>query len=629
MLKFWRDKPPSSLAFVAALLALLALLATLQYRWLNQVSEGVHERMRSNVHAGAQRFAEDFDREIARAYVNFQMDEGTLRERNWNDYSMRYRRWLSTALHPQLVKDLFLVKADERGEFGLWRFDRTTDRFNAAEWTAELESLRGRLERQPQDVLTHVDFPAENIPVPVDDKIPAIIIPVTPTLTLNVLQRKIEQEVVAAPQKFERRLAPPPFAVCVVVELDLDYIKRELIPTLGKRYFASGDGALDYDLAIVSRETPEKIIYESTSQTVSGASHPDATADLFSVKFGLINGFLFENGPLTKPFSAPEGLPRVVAVAAPPPNRPQEEPPPSITWSNNAGAAWQLVLRHRSGSLNEAVASVHRRNLFVNFGILLLLAGSVVMITIYTQRAQRLARQQLEFVAGVSHELRTPVAAVCIASENLADGVVKEHAQVKQYGVMLRNQGRQLSEMIEQVLEFAGTGSLRKAYQLRPVAAEELVEKALAVCHEQAQAKNFDIERDVEPDLPLVMADESAINRALQNLISNAMKYSGESRRIVVRARRIESKRKSEFEITIKDQGLGIEPEDLPHIFEPFRRGRPAIEAQIHGNGLGLSLVKRIMKAHGGRVSVRSKPGQGSAFTLHLPVAARLNESRY
>jgi signal transduction histidine kinase len=293
---------------------------------------------------------------------------------------------------------------------------------------------------------------------------------------------------------------------------------------------------------------------------------------------------------------------------------------------NNEGA-WRLVVKHRAGSLEAAVAATRRRNLAINFGILLLLGASVGFIVLSSRRAQRLATQQMEFVAGVSHELRTPLAVICSAAENLADGVIDGRDQIKRYGGLIRDEGRRLTGMVEQVLEFAGAQSGRKNYELRATELTQVIEDAITACHLQLAEGDFEIERKIAPHLPPIKADAAALSRAVQNLISNAMKYGGSSRWIGLSAETVKTSAGEEVQIRVSDHGLGIAPSEQERIFEPFYRGKVVAAAQIRGNGLGLSLVKHIIAAHGGRVSVESKVGQGSTFILHLPILATVERS--
>lgn len=282
---------------------------------------------------------------------------------------------------------------------------------------------------------------------------------------------------------------------------------------------------------------------------------------------------------------------------------------------------WRLLVKHRDGSLEAAVGNVRRRNLAISFGILLLLGASVGFIVISSRRAERLAAQQMEFVAGVSHELRTPLAVICSAAENLADGVIDNRDQIKRYGGLIRDEGRRLTGMVEQVLEFAGAQSGRKTYELRPTDLNYVIEDAVAACHLQLVEGGFELEKNVPADLPMVNADAAALSRAIQNLLNNAMKYSGDSRWIGLSAESVKTDNGEEVQIKVSDRGLGIAPSELSHIFEPFYRGKEVVASQIHGNGLGLSLVKHIVGEHQGRVLVSSNAGQGSQFTLLLPIA--------
>lgn len=631
------------LILVATLVALLALLATLQYRWLGQVSRGERERMQASLRAGATRLGQDFNREITRAFLNFQMDKESLTRKAGAAYAERYDNWTKSAPYPKLVSDLFLVEVDKRGALSLSRFNREASTFEPHDWPTEFSKLRERFEQEHRSYTSKPTTEIEIHLAPIAEDVPALVIPVMP---LPPFERPAKDEV------FEQ-MAHPLFPGYAILKLNLDYIRQEFIPILAGRYFSGSDG-LDYNLSVVSRNDAGAVIYRSDQnqpgETLRASA--DATVNILDLRLDQFDVLVLERSGAQGEAGAPIGgrQPfrgvRVARIQTPLPPRPEEaegikdrrvtfryhnsirEDQPGAALADDTDGRWQLLIQHRAGSLEAAVTKARRRNLGVSFGVLLLLAASVGLILISTQRAQRLARQQMEFVAGVSHELRTPLAVICSAGENLADGVVEAPRQVKQYGALIRGEGRRLTKMVEQVLEFAGAQAGRKTYELRPVEVDDVVESALLACQPLIEEGGFLIDKEVEPRLPKIMADRSALERALQNLLGNGMKYAGESRLIVVRARLAAGERRAPPEVllTVEDRGAGIDPRDLPHIFEPFYRGQEATAAQIHGSGLGLSLVKHIADAHGGRVSVESAPGRGSAFTLHIPVATATDD---
>jgi signal transduction histidine kinase len=246
---------------------------------------------------------------------------------------------------------------------------------------------------------------------------------------------------------------------------------------------------------------------------------------------------------------------------------------------------------------------------------------SVALLAAASRRAHRLAEQQMEFVAGVTHELRTPVAVIRSAAENLSHGVVGNSDRVKRYGTVIEREARRLGEMIESVLQYAGLESGAGLTNPTTVAPAEIIGAAIDTAIAAASAGGLTVQRDIPADLPPVLGDATALRSAIQNLLANAVKYGGADRWVGVRAEAM-SGRRPEICITVSDHGAGIPPADLPHIFEPFYRGSDAVAGQMHGNGLGLSLVRRIAVAHGGRVTVTSKPNVGTTFTLTLPVAS-------
>jgi len=242
--------------------------------------------------------------------------------------------------------------------------------------------------------------------------------------------------------------------------------------------------------------------------------------------------------------------------------------------------------------------------------------------------ALKLAKLQMDFVASVSHELRTPLAVICASAQNIADGVVEEKEQLAKYGSVIRNHTRQLTELVNQILLFASAKEGRTHYVLRPLQIPQIIEAVLRNTRETVEQAGFTIDPHLEPGLPEIVGDFSALTQCLQNLVGNAVKYGGSHPHIIIRAfvEGADHQRGEEIRISVEDRGIGIDSSEIPHIFDPFYRSPVVTAAQIHGTGLGLPLAKNIAEAMGGRLTVVSKLGVGSVFTLHLPTRKKSSQ---
>ncbi|MEP7273453.1 MAG: ATP-binding protein, partial [Acidobacteriota bacterium] len=406
----------------------------------------------------------------------------------------------------------------------------------------------------------------------------------------------------------------------ILARLDLNFIRDEFIPTLVARYFQTGTG-LDYLVMIASREQKDRVIYKSSpAATTEMLSTSDGSIGIFAVRpeeYGNVIAERLESRKETDGDAVVRGDQLTMRVVTRPTGA--RLPAGMNVVVSEMDGYWQIFLKHRAGSLEAAVASVRRRSVALSLGVLGLLSASIILLLFSTRRAQRLAEQQMDFVAGVSHELRTPLAVIRSAAENLADGCIGTPEHIQRYGALIRDEGRRLTDMVEQVLEVAGVQSGRRSYQLRPVHPSRIIEQAVIGSNLLITENGFEIDVRADEQVPLIGADAAALGRALQNLISNAIKYSGDNRRISIRSSSHKREGRDEVRIEIEDFGIGISAHDLPHIFEPFYRGRDVIAAQIHGSGLGLSLVKHIIESHGGRITAESSLGRGTLFTLYLP----------
>lgn len=596
-MKIRSRKPALSVGLVCALAAILAVLAVLQVRWTGEVSQADAERMQTNLHTAVMRFRRDFYLQLLRICWAFQFSADGFTPATLKFYADRYDDWMSASARPDMIAALFVWNP---AVHQLLRLDPAEGRFKPASWPPEMAVLRHDIETETSGVTEESSYiPGQGWML--DEEAGALFHPFS--------------------NGFDSGAGASLREGGIIVELNMNFIWRTLLPELNARYFR-GPGGSEYRVSVISGTSPLKVFYESApAPSVNIALSGDVAENFIGG-----TGSDFAARPAAQELAEEKkrgnsGDGESAAPAPVPKLRTGQRYSPLI-FILGGGDAWRLVVRHRSGSVEAAVDSLRRRNLIVSFSVLLLIAASVALIVVSAQRAHRLATLQIDFVAGVSHELRTPLAVICSAAENLADGVVAAPGEVANYGALIRDEGRRLSDMVGQVLVFAAGQAGRQVYHPQPLNIVEVTESALANLRPALDSGQVVVERRFEHDLPPVMGDPSALSGCLQNLISNAAKYGGESRWVGVRIETVRGRHGSEVTVSVEDRGPGIDSADLPHIFEPFYRGRNGDAGHIHGTGLGLSLAKDIAEAMGGRLSVKTTPGKGSEFILRLPALA-------
>jgi signal transduction histidine kinase len=591
---------------LAALTVLLVVLAGLQYRWVSEIGRAEAERRQAQLERATWRFARAFDREVGQVLTTFFRVEPrprpagaqrpffpepfeTGRTSPRGDAARdgravlleRLAAW-RTSEHAALVSRVLLATPAPTGEVRLEACDAEGSGFQEVPWTAELEPLRRRLETAEPGRGGFFVRPGSLL---------------DPPLALSF------------PMVGSRDLGPPgpersPFRVAgvVFVQLDLRYVRERLLPQLAEAHF--GPLAESEFVVAVVRRADRSLVFSSDPADGAAATRPGDVERSLPGRWARLGDGRSDAGPGPLPGEGPPENAR-----GPEPGRPPEDESP-----------WLLVARHRGGSLEVTVSRVRRRNLAVGLGVLALLGATATLLATGAQRARRLARQQMEFVAGVTHELNTPLAAIRSAGQNLADGIVTDAEQVRRYGGLIEKEGGRLTALVAQVLDFAGIESGSRAYASEPLSVTDLVDDVLHDHRLALEQAGVSVERDVAADLPEVRGDAAALRRALANLVANAVKFASAGGWVAVRASAKPDGRA--VVLSVEDRGPGIPRDERERVFEPFYRGPAVEQSTTPGSGLGLSLVRHVVRAHGGQVRVEGRDGGGAAVVVELPATA-------
>ncbi len=229
------------------------------------------------------------------------------------------------------------------------------------------------------------------------------------------------------------------------------------------------------------------------------------------------------------------------------------------------------------------------------------------------RRGFKLSRLKTDFVANISHELRTPLTSVRLFAETLKEGRAESPEEVQQCLDILSKEAERLSNLVEKLLDWSRLESGRKVLQREATQVPRLLERVGEIFRAQQLKATYDTE--LEPDLPEVSIDRDAMAQVVLNLLHNAVKYTGEEKRIHLRARR----KGRAVAIEVEDNGPGVRPHDRKKIFERFYRADDLLSRNTEGTGLGLAISKRIVEAHGGRIELDSHLGKGSTFRIVIP----------
>jgi signal transduction histidine kinase len=552
--------------FLALMLALCGALSVLQYRWTGELGRAEMERMRAGLQQRVDEIAASFDRELGQMVTGLIPRPEELDELGFEQaHAVRFSEWNARRPRPAFSRIAVAVPRD-RG-VALFEMDKETGRLSPIEWPSGWQPLKSQFEAQAAGarVAPMIDPRSTLIEVPVFGR----------------SERLVERE-------------------WLVFELDLNYVRNNWMRDLLARYLYSG-GEQRYELEVRQATRPEEIIFSTLENGKRLDPEVDATAQMFPIQPAEVRG------------RGPRGRGRGDFEAGGPEGPPPGRPPMRRGEGPGGRMRWVIAASHPAGSLAEVVERARWRNLAVALVLTGFVLASGLALLRFTRRSRELAEMQLNFVAGVSHELRTPLTVIRGAGHNLQRGVVRDPAQVENYAGLIVKHADQLTDMVEQLLSFSSArrkGPVsREAVPLAPLVQEVLDANA-------AELSGVDVQVDV-PDRLAVSGEPASLKRVLLNLVGNAAKHARSGRWLSIGARADGGS----VYLRFTDRGPGIDREDLPRIFDPFYRGERARAEQIRGSGLGLSLVKEIVEAHGGIVSVESHEGQGAVFTVRLPEA--------
>lgn len=616
----------TTLAAACIILALTGFLA-LQYNWLRQASEAEQEKMQRRLESDVQNFADELNRELQRAYFSFQTESSVWENSDWTVFNERYSNWKESAQHPDLVKQFIFYKSGSQQPL---LYMPGSGEFTPVEKVeTEVAALYQKILTESSSKKFYDDPTAFVLQVPKATTVSAV--------TERIMARRIDT---SKSGDVSHLLIHDNYGVLLVI-LDKTVITERILPALTAKHFPEGN----FRVEVKNNEQQPVYLSSGTLTTV------DAEAGLLSL---MPNNFIFVDR-----ISSVAGMQKTPTIVRGPGKVETHTFTRTQVYNSNSNSAildlkvdsnvrgargtaiassgtmegkpltssiiatasqsendqWNLAVQHTSGSVGAFIQSELNRKLMIGGGLYLLAALAIIAIVYSAWRSRRFAQRQIDFVSSVSHEFRTPLAVVYSAGENLADGLAKDPEQVAKYGELIKGEGKRLTGMVEQILEFAGARSGKRQYKFAEINIGDAARDALKDCMSVLDEQGFLVETDIPNDLPLIKGDSDALGGAVQNLLINAAKYSNGTRWVKLSVFPV----KNNVNIVVEDRGIGIEKGDAKRIFEPFFRSKSVVDAQIRGNGLGLSMVKDVAVAHGGSVRAERNADKGSTFTITLP----------
>jgi signal transduction histidine kinase len=283
---------------------------------------------------------------------------------------------------------------------------------------------------------------------------------------------------------------------------------------------------------------------------------------------------------------------------------------------------WRLLTSYGPLGVADVVSASTRPQMALMVVLVVAMSLGVFLVAGAAAREVRLAELKSNFVASVSHDLKTPLALIQLFAETLELGRVRTQERAQEYYRIINGEAKKLTRLIENILDFSRMEAGLRPYNMTPTELGGSVRRVLGRLEHQLAQGHYHVDARIEPELPRVLADEGAAEQAVENLLANAIKYSGDSRQIEVDVRR----GGHHVVVSVRDHGIGIPRKEQGRIFRKFYRVHRDLGGGPQGTGLGLAIVDHTMRGHGGFVHVESEPDKGSTFTLHFPIPAEVGQ---
>ena len=630
--------------WIGASALLLIFTGTMLFTWIRQVSESHHRQTAISLSSSVRPTIEDLRLKVWLLLMMFKADADVDRSRRVENYQQRYNSWHELSVHGPAVKRILFYDMSSRATGTLTELRGNATGLRPAEWDDELAHVRRHIEefgfRPGQGVSARF----------------------TATWTFLPRAMAIFRPIVSREPSRRRKTEWPGAAGYLILKLDLPYIRDRLIPTvLDHRFGALLESADRYEVTfMLDGET----LYSYKPPSVAGSQSETSTGTSFGYSLSLPAGRdqAATAGPADYRARIPllkvdeafrlRGMYQRIRVRGPTVTMrlrdpelvpsgslssldPDGHPPrggyaPALIDSSGLprlflGTAEQHNLRidaRRIGvPLREAVNHAHNRSIAVGVAVIALLMAAMAMLAITGGRVAQLAELRLNAAASQAHQLLTPIAVVIGLADSMVRGGLGRDQKVLRYGTLLHDYGKRLNTIVERTMQVSANNHLDVRSGLDLVDVSEVASTALEDLQPLMDTSGFSLERSLTEELPKVRANAEALRQCIGDLLSNAVKYGKPGCWVKVETCESVVGASREVLVRVQDRGSGIPAREVSRIFEPYYRIPHERNASIPGAGLGLQLVRETVKQMGGKLTLETREGQGSVFTIHLRVA--------